>query len=129
MNRVIITGRLTADPKVTYSTGDKPTCIAKFNLAVDRKYKRDGEPNADFINCTAFGKTAELVEKYVVKGSKVGVEGHIQTGSYTNKDGQKVYTTDVMAEAIEFLERKSDGAANQSEEKFTAVDDSELPFG
>ena len=112
MNKIILMGRLTKDPEVRYSQGNNPMAIARYTLAVDRKFKRDGEPNADFINCIAFGKNGEFAEKYLHKGIKIAVEGRIQTGSYTNKDGQKVYTTDVVVESHEFCEGKN---ANQSE--------------
>ena len=112
MNKVILMGRLTKDPEVRYSQGEKPMAIARYTLAVDRKFKRDGEPNADFINCIAFGKNGEFAEKYLHKGIKIAVVGRIQTGSYTNKDGQKVYTTDVVVEEHEFAESKN---ASQSE--------------
>lgn len=112
MNRVILMGRLTKDPEVRYSQGEKPMAIARYTLAVDRKFKRDGEPNADFINCIAFGKNGEFAEKYLHKSIKILVEGRIQTGSYTNKDGVKVYTTDVVVESCEFAESKN---TNQSE--------------
>lgn len=112
MNKVILMGRLTKDPEVRYSQGNNPMAIARYTLAVDRKFKRDGEPNADFINCIAFGKNGEFVEKYLHKGIKILVEGRIQTGSYTNKDGVKVYTTDVVVESCEFAESKN---ASQSE--------------
>ena len=95
-------GRLVADPEIRYSQGAEPTCIARYRLAVDRKYKKDGEQNADFINCVVFGKGAEFAEKYLRQGTKILAIGRIQTGSYTNKDGQKVYTTDVVVEEQEF---------------------------
>lgn len=103
MNKVILMGRLTRDPEVRYS-GD--TAIARFSIAVDRKYKKDGGQEADFPSIVAFGKTAEFCEKYFRQGMKVALEGRLQTGSYTNKDGAKVYTTDVIAEAVEFAESK-----------------------
>ena len=90
MNKVILMGRLTRDPEVRYTQGDNAMAIARYSLAVDRRFKRDGEPDADFINCVAFGKSGEFAEKYLKKGTKVAVVGRIQTGSYTNKDGQKV---------------------------------------
>lgn len=105
MNKVILCGRLTRDPEVSYSAGAEPMCIAKFHLAVDRK-KKEKEQNADFISCVAFGKNGEFFGKYCRQGSKMIVEGHIQTGSYTNKNGQKVYTTDVIVDAQEFAESK-----------------------
>ena len=107
MNKVILMGRLTRDPEVRYG-GANNSAVARFSLAVDRRFKRDGdEQTADFINCVAFGKTAEFLEKYARKGTKFVVEGRIQTGSYTNKDGQKVYTTDVVCENVEFAESKN----------------------
>lgn len=113
MNRVILLGRTTKDADVRYSQGDKPMAIASITLAVDRKYRKEGEQSADFINCKAFGKIAEVIGKYVTKGTKIAIVGRIQTGSYTNKDGQKVYTTDVMIEDLEFCEsRNSQQAQN-----------------
>ena len=106
MNKVIEIGRLTKDPDIRYSQGANTTCVARYTLAVDRKFKQEGQPNADFINCIAFGKLAEFAEKYLHKGVKIAVTGRIQTGSYTNKDGQKVYTTDVVVEEQEFCESK-----------------------
>lgn len=106
MNKVILIGRLTRDPEIRYSQGAKPVTTARYTLAVDRKFKQDGGQSADFINCVAFGKGAELAEKYLKQGLKISVVGRIQTGSYTNKDGQKVYTTDVVVEEQEFCERK-----------------------
>ena len=119
MNKVILQGRLTRDPEVKYSTGEKATAIASFSMAVDRRFKKDGEQNADFINCKAFGKTAETVEKYVQKGVKITVCGRIQTGSYTNKDGVKVYTTDVIVEEFDFCESK--GTSQQQERPVLSV--------
>ncbi len=115
MNKIILCGRLVRDPEVKYSQGEKPMAIAKFTLAVDRKFKKEGEQSADFINCTAFGKTAEVIEKYVRQGTKIIVEGRWQTGSYTNKDGNKVYTNDCMVENIEFCESKSQQAQNNAQ--------------
>lgn len=99
-------GRLTRDPDIRYTDGEKPMEIARYTLAVDRRFKRDGDQNADFINCVAFGKNGEFAEKYLHKGTKITVSGRIQTGSYTNKDGNKVYTTDVVIEEQEFAESK-----------------------
>lgn len=113
MNKVMLVGRLTRDPNVRYSQGENQMCIARFTLAVDRRRSRNQDANgqtADFISCVAFGKTGEFVEKYAHKGSKFDIVGRIQTGSYQNKDGQTVYTTDVVVEEIEFGESKS--AAN-----------------
>lgn len=108
MNKVVLMGRLTRDPEVRYSQGDSSLAIARYTLAVDRRFKRDGdEQTADFINCVSFGKTAEFAEKYYHKGIKIAVSGRIQTGSYTNKDGVKVYTTEVVVEDQEFAESKN----------------------
>ncbi len=116
MNKVILMGRLTRDPEVRYSQGENSSAIARYTLAVDRRFRRnnDGEQNADFINCVAFGRAAEFAEKYFRQGLKVIVTGRIQTGSYTNKDGQKVYTTDVFIEEQEFAESKSNQENNSS---------------
>lgn len=104
MNAVQLVGRLTKDPDVRYTDGG--TSIARFSVACDRRFKRDGEDGADFIPCVAFGKTAEFMEKYFYKGKRIGLNGRIQTGSYTNKEGQKIYTTDVIVENVEFVESK-----------------------
>ena len=113
MNKVILMGRLTRDAEVRYSQGDASTAVARFSLAVDRRFRRDGEEQtADFINCVAFGRTGEFMERFGRKGTKFVVEGRIQTGSYTNKDGQRVYTTDVVVENIEFAESRSSGEGN-----------------
>lgn len=110
MNKVVLMGRLTRDPDVRYSQGENATAVARFTLAVDRRFKRQGEQDADFISCVAFGKTAEHIEKYYRQGLKAVISGRIQTGSYTNKDGQKVYTTDVVVEETEFAESKAASA-------------------
>ena len=140
MNKVILCGRLTADPQVRYSQGENSTAVARYTLAVDRQFKRDGEQNADFINCIAFGKRGEFAEKYLRKGTKIAVVGHIQTGSYTNKDGQKVYTTDVVVDEHEFAESKAANQQNQqsagsgsipASDEFMSIPDGmdeELPF-
>ena len=108
MNKVILMGRLTRDPDVRYSNGEQATAVARFTLAVDRRVaRRDGEQTADFIGCVAFGRTAEFVEKYFRQGMRMVISGRIQTGSYTNRDGQKVYTTDVVVEEVEFAESKA----------------------
>ena len=113
MNKVILMGRLTRDPDVRYSAGESGTSVARYTLAVDRRFnKRDGEATADFISCVAFGRSAEFAEKYFHQGLKVVVTGRIQTGSYTNRDGNKVYTTDVVVEDQEFAESKSVSDAN-----------------
>ena len=108
MNKAILMGRLTRDPEIRYSQGDNSMAIAKFSLAVDRRYKKQGdEVTADFFNCTAFGKLAEIVEKYVIKGSKVLITGRIQNDNYTNKDGQKVYGIKIMVDELDFAESKA----------------------
>ena len=145
MNKVILMGRLTRDPEVRYSQGENATAYARFTLAVDRRFRRE-EATADFISCVAFGKNAEFIEKYFRQGTKAVIAGRIQTGSYTNKDGQKVYTTDVVVEDQEFAESKNSGAGsdggftgggNRSQEPSGAGDgfmnipdgiDEELPF-
>ena len=113
MNKVVLMGRLTRDPEVRYSQGENAMAIARYSLAVDRRFKREGdEQTADFINCVAFGKAGEFAEKYLKKGTKIAVVGRIQTGSYTNKDGQRVYTTDVVVEEQEFAESKNSGSSD-----------------
>ena len=107
MNKVILMGRLTRDPEVRYSQGDAATAVARYSLAVDRRFRRDGEPTADFINCVAFGRQAEFAERYLRQGTKIAITGRIQTGSYTNRDGARVYTTDIVVEEQEFAESKS----------------------
>ena len=108
MNKVILMGRLTRDPDVRYTQGENPMAVARFTLAVDRRRTNaDGQRDADFISCTSFGKNAEFAERYLHQGTKIVLTGRIQTGSYTNKDGQKVYTTDVVAEDMEFAESKA----------------------
>lgn len=113
MNKVILMGRLTRDPDVRYSQGETPMAITRYTLAVDRRFRRDGsDQSADFISCVSFGKTAEFAEKYFHQGTKITISGRIQTGSYTNKDGQKVYTTEVVVEEQEFAESKNASAGN-----------------
>lgn len=107
MNKVILMGRLTRDPEVRYSPGENSMAIARYTLAVDRRFKRDGEATADFISCVAFGRAAEFAERYFRQGIRIVVSGRIQTGSYTNRDGNKVYTTDVVVEEQEFAESKA----------------------
>lgn len=108
MNKVILMGRLTRNPEIRYSQGEKPTAVGRYTIAIDRRFRRDGDAQtADFINCVAFGRQAEFAEKYLRKGIKIAIVGRIQTGSYTNRDGQKVYTTDVVVEEQEFAESKS----------------------
>ncbi len=107
MNKVILMGRLTRDPEIRYSQGENSLAIARFSLAVDRRFKRPGDPEADFFNCTVFGKQAEFVEKYLKQGTKMVVVGRIQNDNYTNKEGQKVYSTQIMVDELEFAESKS----------------------
>ena len=145
MNKVILMGRLTRDPEIRYSQGNDQMAIARYTLAVERRYNRNAEQTADFINCVAFGRLAEVAEKYFHRGTKLAVTGRIQTGSYTNKDGNKVYTTDVVIEDQEFAESKgsssSDGGsyqpagrpspANASAEGFMSIPEGiedDLPF-
>ena len=109
MNKVILMGRLTRDPEVRYSQGENATAVARYSLAVDRRFRRDGEATTDFINCVAFGRQAEFAERYLRQGTKMLVTGRIQTGSYTNRDGVKVYTTDIVVEEQEFAESKAAG--------------------
>ena len=135
MNKVVLMGRLTRDPEVRYSQGQTSTAIARYSMAVDRKFKRQGEADADFLNCVAIGKSGEFAEKYLRKGMKIAVVGRIQTGSYVNKDGQKVYTTDIVVEEHEFCESKgttsAQPAAPKSSDGFMNIPDGldeELPF-
>ncbi len=137
MNKVILIGRCTRDPEVRYSQGENATAVARYTLAVDRQFKRDGEQSADFINCIAFGKRGEFAEKYLRKGTKIAVVGRIQTGSFTNKDGQKVYTTDVIVDEHEFVESKAasqnngSGSTPVSSDGFLDIPDgvdTQLPF-
>lgn len=133
MNKVILMGRLTRDPEVRYSAGDNSIAVARYTLAVDRRVRRDEGQGADFIGCVAFGKSAEFAEKYLRKGTKVVVTGRIQTGSYTNRDGQKVYTTDVAIEDQEFAESKASSSPTQDKgsDGFMNIPDGideELPF-
>ena len=108
MNKVILMGRLTRDPDVRYSAGENSTAVARYTLAVDRRFRRDGDSaTADFIGCVAFGRQAEFAEKYLRQGTKIAITGRIQTGSYTNREGQKVYTTEVVVEDQEFAESKA----------------------
>lgn len=138
MNKVILMGRLCADPEVRYSQNQNQTAVARYRLAVDRRFKREGEQTADFISCVAFGKAAEFAEKYLRQGTKIAITGRIQTGSYTNREGQKVYTTDVVVEEQEFAESKGasgniEGSAPQATDPddFMSLPDGideELPF-
>lgn len=136
MNKVHLLGRLTRDPEIRYQQDNEQMAIARYTLAVDRRFKRDGEQTADFISCVAFGKAAEFAEKYLKKGTKIAITGRIQTGSYTNREGQKVYTTDVIIEEQEFAESKTaaDGSSQPAESDargFMSIPDGiedDLPF-
>ena len=112
MNKVILMGRLTRDPEVRYSQGASQTAVARFSVAVDRRFKRDGEPDADFFNCTCFGKQAEFVERYLHKGTKIVLSGRVQNDNYTNKEGQMVYSVRIMVDEIEFAESTQASGAN-----------------
>lgn len=136
MNSVQLLGRLARDPEVRYTAGENPTAVARFTVACNRKYKKDAEQEADFISCIAFGKTAEFIERYFSKGSSIALNGRIQTGSYTNKDGNKVYTTDVIVDVLEFVGSKNENGGSKPQN--TAQDsgfmnipddiDEDLPF-
>lgn len=139
MNKVILMGRFARDPEVRYSQGDSHTAVARFPIAVDRRFKREGEPDADFFNCTCFGKQAEFVERYLHKGIKVVLSGRIQNDNYTNKDGQTVYSVRIMVDEIEFAESKNASSGNGSGQSNTSTSgdgfmnipdgiDEELPF-
>ena len=119
MNKVILMGRLTRDPEVRYGTGENSTAVARYTIAVDRRFKRDGEQSADFISCVTFGRNAEFAEKYLRQGTKIVLTGRIQTGSYMNRDGQKVYTTDIVVEEQEFAESKAATAGNGGQNNYS----------
>ena len=115
MNKVILLGNLTRDPEIRYSQGEKQIAVARFSIAVNRRFANDGETNADFLNCTAFGKTAEFVEKYFRQGSRMSLVGRIENNNYTNKNGEKVYSVQIIVEEVEFAERKSAQSNNQTQ--------------
>ena len=115
MNKVELLGRLTRDPDIRYSNSEESIAVARFNLAVERRYRKDGQTEADFISCVAFGRSAEFAEKYLHKGTKIVLVGRIQTGNYTNQDGHKIYTIDVVAEEMYFAESKKEGSDGRSE--------------
>ena len=115
MNKAILMGRLTREPEVRYTSGENSLAIARYTLAVDRKIRKDGDATADFIPCVVFGRSAEFVEKYFRKGLKIAIVGHVQTGSYTNRDGQNVYTTEVVVEEQEFSESKNSGSGSSQQ--------------
>ena len=128
MNKWLGLGRLTRDPDIRYTNGEEQMCVARYTVAIDRKVKKEGQQNADFVSCVAFGKNGEFAEKYLKKGTKIAVEGRIQTGSYINKDGQKVYTTDIVVESQEFAESKK---ATDEQEEPTETNDGyiDIPEG
>lgn len=127
MNKVVLMGRLTRDPEIRYSGGENSTAVGNYTLAVDRRFKRDGEPSADFIRCVCFGRNAEFAEKYLRQGTKIVISGRIQTGSYTNRDGHKIYTTDIVIEEQEFAESK---AASQNSSGYqTQTNTSQNEYG
>ena len=135
MNKIIMMGRLARDPEISSSTSG--TTFARYSIAVDRKFKKEGEPDADFFNCSSFGKQAEFVEKYLKKGTKVVVTGRLQNNNYTNKDGQKVYDVRIMVEEIEFAESKSESSNSAAKSEQSSGNDflnipdglvEELPF-
>jgi single-strand DNA-binding protein len=131
INKATLLGRLTKDPVINYTQGEKATCVARYTLAVTRKFKKD---EADFISCVSFGNLAEIIQKYVSKGDQICVAGRIQTGSYTNREGQKVYTTDVIVNAHHFCESKGEASAPSAPttDDFMNVPgniDEECPFG
>lgn len=128
MNKVIEIGRLTRDPDISSSASG--TTFARFSIAVDRRFKREGEPDADFFNCSAFGKTAEFIERFIKKGTKVALMGRLENNDYTNKDGQKVHDIRIMVEEIEFAESKKESNNSDSRDvtEFNHIDPNELPF-
>lgn len=139
MNKVALMGRLTRDPDIRRTQGENSMTVARYTLAVDRRYKKEGGQQADFISCVTFGKNAEFAAKYLKKGMKIAVTGRIQTGSYTNREGQKVYTTDVVVEEHDFCEGKSSASGSSGQTQPPAVDadgfmdipddiDEDLPF-
>ena len=136
MNKFLGIGRLTRDPDIKYTQANEPLTIARYTLAVDRRFKKDEQQNADFISCVAFGRNGEFAEKYLKQGTKVAIVGHIQTGSYTDKNGNKVYTTDVVVDEQEFAESKKQDAQQDeqpavSNDGFMNVPDgieADLPF-
>ena len=131
MNKVILMGRFTRDPEIRYSQGENSTAVARFSIAVDRRLKREGEPDADFFNCTCFGKQAEFVEKYLHKGTKVVISGRIQNDNYTNKDGQMVYSVRIMVDEIEFAESAKRSGVQSQDDGFMNIPEGmeeELPF-
>ena len=135
MNKVILMGRLTKNPEIKYTGKDNDMAVARYTLAVNRRYKRDGEQEADFISCVTFGKSAEFAQKYLYKGMRIVIDGRISTGSYKDKDGKTIYTTDVIVEEHEFAQNKDSGAGVDSSETsktdkdgFMEASEGEIPF-
>jgi single-strand DNA-binding protein len=139
MNKIILLGRLTRDPEIRYSQGENSMAIARFTLAVNRRYKRQGEPEADFFNCTAFGKQAEFIQNYLKQGTQILVFGRVQNDNYTNKEGQKVYSVQIMVEEIDFAGSKGNSEAGTQQQATPQTDNNgfmtipegleeELPF-
>lgn len=139
MNKVLMMGRLVRDPEIRYSQGQNATAVARFSIAVDRRFKKEGEPEADFFNCTCFGKTAEFAEKFLKQGTKIALSGRVENDNYTDKNGNKVYGTRILVEEVEFAESKANAsgeaqkpqntAKSEATEGFMNVpDDEELPF-
>ena len=133
MNQANLIGRLTKDPDIRYTTADSPTCVARFTIAIDRMKGKDGKKAADFPSCIAFGKTAEIIDKYVHKGDLVGISGHIQTGSFEGKEGQRIYTTDVVVDRIDLLSPRDKSAGDDDYPVPEAamdgfLSDSDIPF-
>ena len=135
MNKVVLVGRLTRDPEVRYSQGDSATAVARYTLAVNRRYKKDGDQEADFVSCVTFGKNAEFAQKYLHKGMRIVIGGRISTGNYKDKDGKTIYTTDVIVEEHEFAQNKENGAGADLSEKpkidkdgFMEAPDGEIQF-
>ena len=130
MNKIILMGRLTRDPEVRYSSGAVPVAVANYTLAVNRRFKREGDPDTDFINCVAFGKVGEFAEKYLKKGLLISIVGRLQVRSWDDKDGKKRYTTEVIVEEHYFAESKKEMVQIKATEGFVEIDesDSDLPF-
>lgn len=129
MNKAIMIGRLTRDPDIRYTQGENQTAIARFSLAVDRRWKREGEPDADFFNCTAFGRQAEFVEKYLKQGTKIAITGRVQNDNYTDRNGQKVYSVQIIVEEMEFAESKNAEAGQQERPSYTGDGFMAIPEG
>ena len=136
MNKVILMGRLTKNPEIKYAGTDNDMAVARYTLAVNRRYKREGEQEADFISCVTFGKSAEFAQKYLRKGIRIVVSGRISTGNYKDKDGKTIYTTDVIVEEHEFAQNKESNPSSETEKEagndsdgfMNVPDDEEIPF-